>query len=100
LTWQEEIPMGMLLMIIAAMMAIPVAVLSSFSRMDPFWMAVVAIVAISVFGGILREFVKSRKEFNTTAQRELSEIKQRIAQIETDIGDIKEQIADFIIKNV
>ena len=61
---------------------------------------VVAIVAISVFGGILREFVKSRKEISNAAQKDLAEINRRIAQIEADIADIKEQIADFIIKQI
>ena len=61
---------------------------------------VLGIVAISVFGGILREFVKSRKDLNSAAQRNLAEINERIAQIEADIADIKEQIADFIIKHV
>ena len=61
---------------------------------------VVAIVAISVIGGILREFVKSRKELNSATQKDLADIKQRIAQIEIDIADIKDQIADFIIKQI
>ncbi len=91
--------MGILLMIIAAMMAIPLGIFGFIGGMSPFSM-VVAIVAISVFGGILREFVKSRKNLNSAAQRDLVEIKERIAQIEIDIGDIKEQIADFIIKQI
>jgi membrane protein implicated in regulation of membrane protease activity len=91
--------MGMLLMIIAAMVAVPVGLFGFFGSVNVFSM-VIAIVAISVFGGILREFVKSRKDLNSAAQRDLTEIKQRIAQIEADIGDIKEQIADFIIKQV
>ncbi|MBD3184104.1 hypothetical protein GF312_17600 [Candidatus Poribacteria bacterium] len=90
--------MGILLMIVAAMIAIP-SVLGFFSGMSVFSM-VVAIVAISVFGGILREFVKSRKDLNNAAKKDLDEIKQHIAQIEEDIADIKEQIADFIIKQV
>jgi hypothetical protein len=61
---------------------------------------VVVIVAISVFGGILREFVKSKKDLSNSVQRDLDEMRQRIANIEADIADIKEQIADFIIKNV
>ena len=91
--------MGMLLMMIAAMVAVPVALFGFFGSANVFSMVIV-IVAISVFGGILREFVKSRKNLNSTAQKDLAEIKQRIAQIEADIGDIKEQIADFIIKQV
>jgi len=61
---------------------------------------VVVIVAISVFGGILREFVKSKKDLSNSVKRDLDEMRQRIANIEADIADIKEQIADFIIKNV
>jgi cell division protein FtsB len=61
---------------------------------------VVVIVAISVFGGILREFVKSKKDLSNAVKRDLDEMRQRIANIEADIADIKEQIADFIIKNV
>ena len=61
---------------------------------------VLGIVAISVFGGILREFAKSKKDFNSATQKNLAEINERITQIEEDIADIKEQIADFIIKNV
>jgi hypothetical protein len=58
------------------------------------------IVAVSVIGGVMREFVKSKKDFSSTTQKELVEIKERLAQIEIDIADIKEQIADFIIKQI
>ena len=91
--------MGMLLMMIAAMAVIPAGLFGFFGGMNPFSM-VVTIVAISVFGGILREFVKSRKDLSNATQKDLAEIKQRIEQIEIDIGDIKEQIADFIIKQI
>jgi len=64
---------------------------------NPFAM-VVAIVFIAVFGGVLRELVKQRKDFSSSSQKELAEIRQHIAQIEADIADIKEQIADFIIR--
>ena len=90
--------MGMLFMIMAAIVAIPAGLFGRFfGVLNPFSM-IVAIVAISVFGGVLREFVKHKKGINNAAQQDLTEIKQRIAQIEADIGDIKEQIADFIIK--
>jgi len=69
----------------------------TFMIFNPFSM-VVAIVAIAVFGGVLREMVRQRKDFNNVSQKELIEIKHHIAQIEADIADIKEQIADFIIK--
>jgi len=64
---------------------------------NPFAM-VVAIVFIAVFGGVLRELVRQRKDFSSSSQKELAEIRQHIAQIEADIADIKEQIADFIIR--
>jgi cell division protein FtsB len=91
--------MGMLLVMAAAMVAVPAAVLGFFGGMN-LWSMVVAIVAISVFGGILTEFVKSRKDLSSAVQKDLTEVKQRITQIEADIADIKEQIADFIIKQV
>jgi len=65
--------------------------------MNPFSM-VVAIVAIGVFGGVLREFAKSGGKKNSKS--ETVELNERIARIEADIGDIKEQIADFIIGQI
>ncbi len=73
------------------------AMLGSMSSGIP---VVVMILAIIVFGGVMKEFVRSRKNINRTAGRDLDEIKQRISQIEVDIADIKEQIADFIINQV
>ena len=61
---------------------------------------IVMILAIIVFGGVMKEYVRSRKDINRTSRRDLDEIKQRISQIEVDIADIKEQIADFIINQV
>ena len=61
---------------------------------------IVVLVAIIVFGGVLREFAKNTKNLSRTSQKDLDEIKQRITQIEVDIADIKEQIADFIISQV
>lgn len=61
---------------------------------------IVMILAIIVFGGVMKEYVKSRKDINRTSRRDLDEIKQRISQIEADIADIKEQIADFIISQI
>ncbi len=61
---------------------------------------IVMILAIIVFGGVMKEYVKSRKDINRTSRRDLDEIKQRISHIEIDIADIKEQIADFIINQV
>lgn len=65
--------------------------------MNPFSM-VVAIVAIGVFGGVLREFAKDGGKKNS--KNDMAELNEHIAQIEADIGDIKEQIADFIISQV
>ncbi len=62
----------------------------------PFSM-IVAIVAIVMATGVLREFIKRRNVFSAS-QKEMLEIKQHLARIEADIADIKEQIADFIIK--
>ena len=98
LAWQEETSMRMLL-VVAAVVVVLVGIFGSLRGMNPYSM-IVAIVAISVFGGVLREFVKNKRDVDGTAQKDLVEIKQRIAQIEADIGDIKEQIADFIIKQV
>ena len=84
---------------IVAIAAIFMGVVGVRASLNPFSM-VVAIVAISVFGGVFREIVKSRKNLNNAAQSDIEDIKQRLAQIEADIGDIKEQIADFIIKQV
>ena len=88
-----------MLLIVAVLAVALVGLFGSFSGMNLFSM-IVAIVAISVFGGVLREFVKSKKDVDSAAQKDLAEIRQRVAQIEADIGDIKEQIADFIIKQI
>jgi hypothetical protein len=63
---------------------------------DPFSM-VVAIVAIVSVVGLLRELVKRRHD-SSVSNKELVEIKQRLTGIEAELADIKEQIADFIIK--
>ena len=61
---------------------------------------IVVLVAIVVLGGVLREFAKNTKNLNSASRRDMEEIKQRISQIEVDIADIKEHIADFIISQV
>lgn len=63
---------------------------------NPFSM-IVAIVAITSIVGLLRELVKRRHDFSAS-NKELVEIKQRLTGIEAELADIKEQIADFIIK--
>jgi len=65
--------------------------------MDSPFSMVVAIVAIVMITGLFREAIKRRHD-TAASQKDLVEIKQHMAQIEADIADIKEQIADFIIK--
>ncbi len=91
--------MRTLLIILAVLIILGVLFGTHGISMNPFSM-VVAIVAISVFGSVLREGVKHEKKVKGTVENDLAEMNQRIAQIEIDIGDIKEQIADFIINQV
>ena len=97
--------MGAIFILIAAIVAMAVLVPlgfvgSMFGSLHGGIPIIVMIVAIIVFGGVLRELVKSGKNLNRNSRRDLDEIKQRISQIEADIADIKEQIADFIISQV
>jgi hypothetical protein len=69
---------------------------TSMNFASPFSM-VVAIVAIVSVMGFLRELVKRRHDFSVS-NKELVEIKQRLTGIEAELADIKEQIADFIIR--
>ena len=96
--------MGAIFVMIAALVAMSVlgtlgAIGSVFGSMGGI-PVVVMIVAIVVFGGVLRELARSSKNLNRKSQKDLDEIKQRISQMEADIADIKEQIADFIINQV
>jgi hypothetical protein len=61
---------------------------------------IVIIVAIGALAVVMREFARKARDVNRTSRRDLEEIKQRMSQMEADIGDIKEQIADFIINQV
>jgi ABC-type multidrug transport system fused ATPase/permease subunit len=61
---------------------------------------IIIVVAIIVLGGVLREFAKSARNLNSASRKDMEEIKQRISQIEVDIADIKELIADVIISQV
>ena len=61
---------------------------------------IVILVAIVVLGGILRELAKNTRNFNRASRKDIDEIKDHISQIEADIADIKEQIADLIISQV
>jgi len=71
---------------------------TTFTGMGGMFMdGVVAIVAVVMFAGVLREFIKRRNVFSAS-QKEMEEIKRHLATIEADISDIKEQIADYIIK--
>jgi hypothetical protein len=87
----------MKIVLVVIILIVALGVVGSFARsMNPFSM-IVAIVAISVFGGVLREFAKDGGG-KKAGKNDMAELNQRIAQIETDIADIKDQIADFIIK--
>jgi len=88
--------MRMILVIVVLIVAL--GLVGNFARMmNPFSM-VVAIVAIGVFGGVLREYVKGGDK--KPGKGETTELSERIARIEADIADIKEQIADFIISQI
>ena len=91
--------MNVFLMVVIIVLIGSLGSLSAFITTIPLPM-VLAIAAMVVLGGILREFVKTRKDINSVTRKNLEELRQHIAQIEADIADIKEQIADFIIKNV
>jgi len=85
--------------IILAIVLFSTGFFHSINGVTPFSM-VLGIVAIVVFGGILREFAKSRRNISSSVHKDLEELKQHIVQIEADIADIKEQIADSIIKQI
>ena len=53
------------------------------------------LVLLIVLGAILYSSLKAR---NSTSNQEMQVLQNDISQIKTDIQDIKEQIADFIIK--
>ena len=91
--------MKVLLIIVAMVIVLGVIFGTSGGSINPFSM-VVAIVAIGVFGGVMGDAVKHGKRAKEAAEKDLAEMNQRISQIEADIGDIKEQIADFIIRQV
>jgi ABC-type multidrug transport system fused ATPase/permease subunit len=96
--------MGAIFMMIAVLVAMSVlgtlgAIGSVFGSLSGI-PVIVMIVAIVVFGGVLRELAKSSKNLSRNSRKDLDEIKQRISQMEADIADIKEQIADFIINQV
>jgi divalent metal cation (Fe/Co/Zn/Cd) transporter len=65
--------------------------------MDSPFSMIVAIVAIVMITELFKEAIKKRTA-SSVSRKDLEEIKQYIARIEADIADIKEQIADFIIK--
>lgn len=65
-------------------------------HMNPFSF-VIAIVALVMITGLLKEAIKQRQN-SASSKKDLEEIKLHISQIEADIADIKEQIADFIIR--
>jgi hypothetical protein len=86
----------MKIVLVVIILIVALGVVGSFAHtMNPFSM-IVAIVAIGVFGSVLREFAKDGSK--KAGKDDMAELNQRISQIETDIADIKDQIADFIIK--
>ena len=84
-------------LIILAILVVLGFVAGTARAMNPFSM-VVAIVAIGVFGGVLKESAKDGSK--KSGKKNTVELNDRIARIEADIADIKEQIADFIIGQV
>ena len=59
---------------------------------------VVSVIAVVFLGPITIGVAASLLKRRVINKRELQALGNDIAQIKTDIGDIKEQIADFIIK--
>lgn len=93
--------MGVIFIMIAAMMAMSVmGVFGLVSGMFGGVPIIVMIIGIIVLGGVMREAVKSRRNDSRASRKELDGIRQSIVQIEADIADIKESIADFIINQV
>ena len=93
--------MGVIFIMIAAMIAMSVmGVFGLVSGMFGGVPIIVMIIGIIVLGGVMREAVKSKKNDSRASRKELDEIRQSIVQIEADIADIKESIADFIINQV
>lgn len=91
--------MGVVLLVIAAVVVMSGVFGASMHIANPFSM-VVAIVAIAIFGGIISEAMKNRKQRSKADQIEMVEIKQQMTRMEADIADIKEQIADILIRQV
>jgi membrane protein implicated in regulation of membrane protease activity len=91
--------MGVVFLIIAAIVVMSGVFGVSMHITNPFSM-VVAIVAIAIFSGVIREALKNRRERSKMDQTEMTEIKQRMTRMEADIADIKEQIADILIKQI
>lgn len=58
---------------------------------------VIAIIGLIVGGGLVREYIKTSKEHNRLFGKELTELKERMDQLETDMAEQKELVADTII---
>jgi len=86
----------LVLFILAFLDNMPFHITEGFHMDSPFSM-VVAIVALVMITGLLKEAINRRHD-QSASKKELNEIRQSIAQIQADIADIKEQIADYIIK--
>lgn len=59
---------------------------------------VLSIIAIVVLGPIVSGIAYSLLKRRAITKRELEALRKDIAQIKVDMGEIKEQFADFIIK--
>jgi len=84
------------ILILVFMGKTPFHMMEGFEMFGPFSM-VVAIVALVMITGLFKEAIQQRQK-STASKKDLEEIKYHISQIEADIADIKEQIADYIIK--
>ena len=59
---------------------------------------VLSLISVVVLGPIVIGVTASLLKRRAISKRELQDLRNDIAQIKADIGDIKEHTADFIIK--
>jgi len=55
------------------------------------------LVAIIVVGNIAREFVKNSKEHRNLFRKDLEDLTERMDQLESNMTELKELVADTII---
>jgi len=58
-----------------------------------------AIIGLIVVGGLGREYIKTSKEHDRLFRKDMNELKARMDQLETDMTEQKELIADTIIEH-